>query len=131
MILSKQPRTRRVVALAAIATSVSGVGAWKAPFHQHILKSATAANATVKAAPASIQLWFSQEPEIKVTTVKVTGPGNATVSLTPLAKRDSAEIVAAVKGAMKAGAYTVTWRTMAKDGHVARGTFAFTIGSAR
>ena len=31
---------------------------------------------------------------------------------------------------MAAGAYTVAWRTMAKDGHVARGTFAFKIGAA-
>ena len=131
MILSKHPRARRAAALAATAISVAGVGAWTAPFHLHLLKSAPAANATVKAAPDSIQLWFSQEPEIKVTTVKVTGPGNATVSLTPLAKRDSAEVVAAVRGAMKAGAYTVTWRTMAKDGHIARGSFAFTIGAAR
>jgi methionine-rich copper-binding protein CopC len=32
---------------------------------------------------------------------------------------------------MASGAYTVTWRTMARDGHVARGSYAFTIAGAR
>ena len=84
--------------------------------------------------PAQLALDFAhkaQSPELGVTSVKVIGPSNATVALAPLAKRDSAAVVAAVKGAMAAGAYTVAWRTMAKDGHVARGTFAFTVGTAR
>ena len=131
MIMSTNTRTRRAAALAAIAITALGAGAWAAPFHLHLLKSTPAANATVTAAPDSIQLWFSQKPEIGVTSVKITGPGNAAVALAPLASRDSAEVVAPVKGGMKAGAYTVTWRTMAKDGHVARGTFAFTVGATR
>jgi methionine-rich copper-binding protein CopC len=32
---------------------------------------------------------------------------------------------------MAAGTYTVAWRTMAKDGHIARGTFAFTVAPAK
>ena len=128
MILSTK---KRAAALAAITATALFAGAWAAPFHLHLLKSTPAANTTVTAAPDSIQLWFSQAPEIKVTTVKVTGPGNAAVPLTPLAKRDSAGVAAAVKGAMKAGGYTVAWRTMAKDGHVASGTFAFTVGATR
>jgi len=67
---------------------------------------------------------------LKVTSVKVTGPGTAPVSLAPLAKRDSSLVIAPVKGKMAAGAYTVVWRTMAKDGHVARGTFTFRVGAA-
>ena len=129
--MSNSPRARRAAAFAAIVTAVLGAGAWNAPFHLHLLKSTPVANATVAAAPDSIHLWFSQKPELGVTSVKVTGPGNATVALAPLASRDSSAVVAAVKGAMKAGGYTVTWRTMAKDGHIARGSFAFTIGAAR
>ena len=129
MILSIQTRARRAAALAAIVATATGVGAWAAPFHLHLLRSNPAANATVTVAPDSIRLWFSQTPELGVTTVTVTGPGNAAVPLAPLASRDSAAVVAAVKGAMKAGAYTVTWRTMAKDGHIARGTFGFKVGA--
>jgi methionine-rich copper-binding protein CopC len=123
--------TRRAAALAALTVTALGASAWVAPFHLHLLKSAPAANATITAPPDSIRLWFSQTPELGVTTVKVTGPGNAAVALAPLASRDSSAVVAPVKGAMKAGAYTVTWRTMAKDGHIARGTFAFKVGAAR
>jgi copper resistance protein C len=128
MILSTK---ERAAALTAIAAAALGAGAWAAPFHLHLLKSAPAANATVTTAPDSIQLWFSQTPELGVTTVKVSGPGNGTVALAPLARRDTSAVVAAVKGAMKAGAYTVTWRTMAKDGHIARGSYAFKVGAGR
>ena len=123
-------RVQRAVALAVVAIGSTALIAWRAPFHLHLLKSAPAANATVSAAPDSIRLWFSQAPELAVTTVKVTGPGNAVIALAPLAKRDSALVIAPVKGPMAAGAYSVVWRTMAKDGHVARGTFAFKIGAA-
>jgi methionine-rich copper-binding protein CopC len=63
--------------------------------------------------------------------VKVTGAGNTSVALAPLASADSATVIAPVKGKMAAGPYTVAWRTMARDGHVARGTFAFTVGPAK
>ena len=118
-------------ATIALAFSVIALAARRAPFHLHLLKSTPAANATVTVAPDSIRLWFSQAPELKVTTVKVTGPGSAAVPLAPLASGDSSLVVAPVKAKLTAGAYTVVWRTMAKDGHVARGSFAFTIGAVR
>ena len=121
---------RRLASLVAASAAVSAVSAWSAPFHLHLVKSVPAANATVGAAPDSIRLWFSQAPELKVTSVKVTGPGTTAVSIAPLAERDSSLVVAPVKGKMAAGAYTVAWRTMSKDGHVVKGTFAFRIGAA-
>jgi len=121
---------RRGAALVFAGVTVCALAAWTAPFHLHLVKSVPGANATVAAAPDSIRLWFSQPPELNVTSVKVTGPGTAAVSLAPLAERDSSLVVAPVKGKMAAGAYTVAWRTMAKDGHVAHGTFAFRIGAA-
>ena len=122
---------RRGSAAIALAFSVIALAAWHAPFHLHLLKSTPAANATVTVAPDSIRLWFSQAPELKVTTVKVTGPGSAAVPLAPLASGDSSLVVAPVKAKLAAGSYMVAWRTMAKDGHVARGSFAFTIGAGR
>jgi methionine-rich copper-binding protein CopC len=123
--------TRRGTAAAAILLTAAAASAWAAPFHLHLLKSVPAANATVTAAPDSIRLSFSQTPELRVTSVKVTGAGNTSVALAPLASADSATVIAPVKGKMAAGPYTVAWRTMARDGHVARGTFAFTVGPAK
>jgi len=120
-------RPARAAATVAFAIGLMATSAWASPFHLHLLKSSPQANATVAAAPDSIRLSFSQTPEIKVTTVTVTGPGNASVALAPLASADSATVVAGVKGKMSPGTYTVVWRTMAKDGHVARGNFAFTV----
>ena len=122
-------RARRGAALAATTIGVLALSAWREPFHLHLLKSVPAANAMMPAAPESIRLWFSQPPELAVTSVKVTGPGSSTVPLAPLTGGDSSLVVAPVKGKMAAGAYTVTWRTMAKDGHVVRGTFAFKVGA--
>ena len=123
---------RRLSAVAGLAAIVASLTAWRMPFfHLHLLKSIPEANATVPAAPDSIRLWFSQAPELKLTTLKVTGPGNAAVPLTPLASRDSAALVAGVKAKLSSGTYTVTWRTMARDGHVASGRFAFSVAPVR
>ncbi len=122
-------RVRRASAVAAVSVGVAVLSAARAPFHLRLLRSAPEASATVAAAPESVRLWFSQTPELAVTTVKVTGPGTAAVALAPLTRGDSSLVVAPVKGKMAAGSYTVSWRTMAKDGHVARGTFGFTIAA--
>src|SRR5829696_7527595 len=98
MTQSIELRIRRGVALAVVVVGATLLIAWRAPFHLHLVKSAPAANATVGAAPASIRLWFSQAPELKLTSVKVTGPGTAVVALAPLARGDSALVVAPVKG---------------------------------
>ena len=121
---------RRLASLVAASAALFAVTAWSAPFHLHLVKSVPAANATVGTAPDSIRLWFSQAPELKLTSVKVTGPRTTAVAIAPLAARDSALVVAPVKSKMAAGAYTVAWRTMSKDGHVVRGTFAFTIAAS-
>ena len=120
---------RRLLSSTALVVGIIAVGAWSPFFHLHLLKSSPPANATVSAAPDSIRLWFSQAPEIKVTRVKVTGPGRAAVPLAPPASGDSSAVVAGVKGKMLSGTYTVAWRTMARDGHVASGSFAFTVGA--
>jgi len=131
MPLSLTDRPRRAAAVVAFSVCLIGASAWTAPFHLHLLKSSPQGNATVSVEPDSIRLWFSQTPELKVTTVTVTGPGSTSVPLAPLASADSATVVAAVKQKMAPGAYTVTWRTMARDGHMARGTFGFTVGPAK
>src|SRR4029450_12489145 len=108
MLSSLAHRPARAAATLGFAICLIGSSAWAAPFHLHLLKSSPPANATVSAAPDSIRLWFSQTPELKVTTVKVTGPGSAEVALAPL-RGDSTLVLAPVKGKMAVGAYTVVW----------------------
>ena len=119
---------RRTRTVAASALLLLGLVAARAPFHLHLLKSLPPASATVDAVPDSIRLWFSQRPELAVTSVKVTGPGETTVGLAPLAQGDSAVVIAPVKAkAAMPGSYSVAWRTMSKDGHVVRGMFSFRV----
>jgi methionine-rich copper-binding protein CopC len=118
---------RRTALVVAATTTVTVLAGARSAFHLHLVKSAPAASATVPTSPESIRLWFSQSPELAVTTVKVTGPGSAAVALAPLASGDSALVIAPVKTAMAPGSYSVAWRTMAKDGHVIRGTFSFRV----
>jgi methionine-rich copper-binding protein CopC len=122
----------RVARTALLAGGIAAGAAFAAaPFHLRLTKSAPAANATVTA-PTAIHLWFSQPPEVAVTSVRLTGPNESAVALGALTRADSAgaPIIAAVKGTVAPGAYTVRWRTMARDGHVVSGSFGFKVGGS-
>jgi len=97
--------------------------------HLHLLRSEPSANDTVAAAPAALKFWFSQRPELAVTTVKLASSAGAAVALAPLAVDTGANgpLVAAVRGPLAKGTYMVTWRTTASDGHPASGRFDFVV----
>jgi copper resistance protein C len=102
--------------------------------HLRLLRSDPSADTTLTAPPSAIRLWFSQKVDAKVTTVRVTGADDRVLDLAPvtIAATDSAPAVATIRGPVSAAKYKVAWRTMAADGHVVRGEFAFTVkaGSA-
>ena len=100
--------------------------------HMRLLKSTPAANATLTASPDAIRLWFSEPVDPKGSTVTVKGAGGAAVALAPLT-RDAAKdapLVATLATPVAAGAYTVTWKGMSRDGHVVNGTFTFHVHGA-
>jgi methionine-rich copper-binding protein CopC len=97
--------------------------------HIHLMRSSPSANDTVATAPTALRFWFSERPELAVTTVKLSAAGGTMVPLAPL-KADTganAPLVAAIKGPIAAGTYTVMWRTTATDGHPANGHFDFVV----
>jgi methionine-rich copper-binding protein CopC len=100
--------------------------------HLHLERSEPAANDTVASAPAAVKLWFSEQPEIAVTTIRLSATGGSAISLAPLTRDTgaTAPVVASVRGHPGAGAYTVWWRSTARDGHVSTGQFQFVIGAA-
>lgn len=97
--------------------------------HIHLMRSQPSANDTVATAPAALRFWFSERPELAVTMVKLTSAAGTSVALAPLAVDTGANapLVAAVKGAIAAGKYSVMWRTTATDGHPASGHFDFVV----
>ncbi|MEP6492158.1 MAG: copper resistance CopC family protein [bacterium] len=107
-------------------------------FHVHLLRSQPAEHDTLAKLPATITLWFSEAPELAVTSVKLTGADQRAVSLDAPKRADAslgagsdAAIVASVKDATKPGVYTVAWKTAAKDGHPASGTYSFVVAPKR
>jgi copper transport protein len=111
----------------AIATAIATAR------HLHLERSEPKANDTVASAPAAVRLWFSEQPELAVTTIRLTATGGTPVSLAPLTRDTgaTAPVVAPLRAHPAAGAYTVFWRSTARDGHVSNGQFQFVIsGSA-
>jgi copper resistance protein C len=98
--------------------------------HLHLLKSEPKANDTLAAAPSALKFWFSEPPELAVTSVKLTTADGAAVPLAPLASGGTgkdAPIVAAIRGPVSAGHYSVAWRSTAADGHPSSGRYDFVV----
>jgi methionine-rich copper-binding protein CopC len=90
-----------------------------------------AANATITASPSVIRLFFTEEPQVKVTTVRLLDASEKERPLeVPYAETDTKVVAATLKGPIQPGAYKVVWRAMAKDGHVVSGNFTFTLMAA-
>jgi methionine-rich copper-binding protein CopC len=97
--------------------------------HIHLMRSQPQANETVATAPTALRFWFSERPELAVTTIKLTDASGTLVALAPLAADTGASgaLVAAVRGQVAAGRYEVSWRTTASDGHPSSGRFDFVV----
>jgi hypothetical protein len=128
------PAQRRTImrlapALAAMMLCI-GIASGFAAFHTHLKRSAPSNGAALGEAPKAIALWFTEKPELAATGITLSTSGGSAVPLAPLALSDgsdTAAVVAAVHGALAPGSYVIRWRTMARDGHPARGTLTFTL----
>lgn len=98
--------------------------------HAHLVRSAPAANSRLTSAPTLIQLWFSEAAEPSMTTIIITGANGERISLGAV-KADATNpllLAAEFTAPVAAGAYTVSWRTIAKDdGHPSAGKFSFVV----
>jgi len=124
---------RAAVAVASIALCV-GVAGGFAAFHTHLKRSAPSDGATLGTPPKAVELWFTEKPELAATGITLSTSAGAPVPLAPLAMSDgsdTAAVVAAVRGTLAPGNYLIRWRTMARDGHPARGTLTFTLSPSR
>jgi methionine-rich copper-binding protein CopC len=93
-----------------------------------------AANATVSAAPATVQVTFTETVQTQGSSLAVLGPGGSRVDV-----GDSRVVQDGIRKTMtislqpglEAGVYTVNWTTVSlDDGHDANGSFTFTVASA-
>jgi Uncharacterized protein, homolog of Cu resistance protein CopC len=123
-------RSRAVSALlAALAVIVTPALLFA---HAHLVRSTPAVNGRVTTPPSALSLWFSEQPEVRFTSLQLLDSAGNAVSLGAVAliPGNSMGISAPVTGTMTAGKYTVVWRTAAADGHATSGKFAFVVTSS-
>lgn len=128
---------RRVLSRVAGVMLLAGmpVIVMAAARHLKLIRSEPLANAHLASSPTEVKLWFTQRPELTVTSIKVKSGTGATAverALAPLARAAAANspITAPVGAALATGHYDIVWRTMARDGHVLNGVIPFDVGAA-
>ena len=110
-------------ALAAVTFSIA------VQAHAKLLKTSPADKATVARVPTSVQLWFNEAIDVKLSKIDVTGP-EGKVTLGTVHAMEPKQLMGPITGKMADGAYTVTWQTAGDDGHVQKGSFTFTLKQA-
>jgi copper transport protein len=122
-------RPALLVAVAGLWLLATGPAA---AAHASLLSSEPAGGSSLERAPAAVTLRFSEQPDPRLSTVRVLDSGGRVVAggpARPVAGRPQ-ELRLAVAG-LPAGGYTVSWRIIsAVDGHRTEGVFGFGVGAA-
>ena len=97
--------------------------------HAHLTRSSPSANDRLDRSPDRLSLWFSENPELRFTSIQLHDSSDAAITLGAVAKieSDPSGVVAPIPMALGAGRYTVIWRTAASDGHPSTGKFTFLV----
>jgi copper transport protein len=114
-------------ALVFVALALGG-GISRALAHAVLLRSTPAANARLASPPASVDLFFSEPLDKKLSTVDVRDTSGAQVDKKNASfTSDPTEMKVDLNG-LQPGFYTVEWTTVsAVDGHHLTGTYPFTV----
>jgi methionine-rich copper-binding protein CopC len=125
-----------MIAAASTRHQASAAAPRAGLWHVHLVRSEPANNDTLHAPPAAIKLWFSEDPELAITSVALNmSMGASTMPIAVSAvHRDAAAhspIVADITGRLAPGSYTIAWKTAATDGHPASGAIAFVVAGSR
>jgi methionine-rich copper-binding protein CopC len=96
--------------------------------HAYLVKSVPAQRAVLYRAPAKIQLWFNERLEPRYSSLSVSNSDGKPVAAgaAEIAAEDPKKLSVAVKP-LPAGRYTIKFRVLSVDGHIAQDQFSFTI----
>ena len=101
--------------------------------HAYPVGSSPTADATVATAPATVDIWFGERLEPRLSSLVVYNAERQPVQSAPsrVDPRDPTQLAVAVEPDLPNGTYTVVWHVVsADDGHGTAGVFAFGIGEA-
>jgi copper resistance protein C len=111
--------------LALVAASLPIASAAPALAHTAVRETSIADNATLSAAPANFTVRFSAATGLASVTLTNAAGREIVLDYTP--PRATAATFTIPLPALAPGAYTISWRTMASDGHVMPGAVHFTV----
>jgi methionine-rich copper-binding protein CopC len=112
-------QTRQLLLPLLVALLPMAAGA-----HAHLTSSSPAANAVIAAAPASIELNYSESARLTALTIQK--QGESPRKLAPLPTQSAKHLSVAVPS-LAPGVYVVSWRVQSDDNHLASGTISFTL----
>ena len=97
--------------------------------HAHLKRSDPAAGSRVTNALLVIRLWFTERPELSMTSASLKDfDGKEIAMLLPEAGQPGDnEIHFRLSGPLSPGRYVLAWRTAASDGHPSRGSIGFSV----
>ncbi|GEM_PF-527646 len=124
---------RRAAAAAVITAGALWLAPLSAEAHANLVSAQPAADSSSPVAPTQVQLWFSERPEPRLSTIQILNEHGQRVDTgNPNAPIDNPQtLVEAVQPGLPNGTYTVSWQTTsAVDGHVTGGSFGFGVGPA-
>jgi methionine-rich copper-binding protein CopC len=120
-------RTFRAAALLTLLTG--GAGTAYALYHLRLEKSLPGKDETLKASPVEVRLWYSEKPEVRLSTITIQGRDSAKVTLGKVRPTEDPNSIAAdIADTLRPGTYVVKWKTAGRDGHALRGSYTFSIG---
>ncbi len=124
--MSVQRQLRNLTATAAVALAALLATPTLLLAHTKLLRSSPASNARLDHSPSSIDLWFSEAPALRMTSIDVLDSTGAKMSLGEITESGE-HLAVSIMRALAPGRYTVVWKTAADDGHVSDGRFVFVI----
>ncbi len=120
-----RPVIRGTIVFLVLGLVVSS--AMAASLHLRLTKSYPQQDQVLAAAPDSVRLWFSEDPEFALSAIGIEGV-DGKIDMAKVEKTDDAtSFKAQVMGDLSPGKYRVTWRTAGSDGHAIRGRYDFEV----
>src|SRR5438270_9796641 len=113
----------------AVVVAALVVAASPASAHAVLLATDPSPQTTVKQAPSSVKLEFSEAVEVSFGAVRVFDIDANRVDTGTISRAQGNREVKVPVRPLKDGTYTVTWRVVSADGHPVHGGFTFYIGA--
>jgi copper transport protein len=118
-----------LVGALGLAVTIVVLAAAPAFAHATLITTIPTAGATSAESPQQIQLNFSENVEISLSSIQLFDQNTKQIDLgAPHHSSTSDSIVEATVPHLGNGAYVVTWRVISADSHPVHGAFTFTVG---